>query len=56
MHEGEKKNVIIEDNTPDYKVLEQGVKRRENLQDKIDNILLEIEFKNEDLLDVSTSL
>ena len=38
------------------KVLDDTYKRKELLQDKIDKILLDIEIKNEDLMDLSSAL
>lgn len=45
-----------EEEARDVQVLEDGEKRREALQEKIENILMAEEMRNEDLTDLSSSL
>jgi len=46
----------IEFQTPNPKVIEEGKKKREKLWDKVDKVLLDQHIKNEDILNISSSL
>lgn len=46
----------FEDLAPNTRVIEEGKRRREKLWDKIDKVLIEERMKNEDLINLSSSL
>lgn len=56
VQEEKERQFIEEESTADLSVIEQGNQRRQKLQEKIDDVLLDIERTNEDLFDLSSSL